>query len=84
MTRHRLFAVVILVVLLVTFVRPARAEALEPMTVILIVSGAIVVIALVAVLIIANVTEYRRGTRAQEHDGPLILAWQAPATTQSP
>ena len=83
MTRRRLFAVVVLAVLLITFVRPARAEALEPTIVILIVSGAIVVVTLIAVLIIANVTEHRRGIRTQDEDAPVLLAWQ-PAGTQSP
>jgi uncharacterized membrane protein YozB (DUF420 family) len=83
MTPRRLLAVVMLVMVLVTFVRPAQAEALEPMTIILIVSGAIVVVTLLAVLIISNVEEHRRGIRTQSDEGLLLLVWQPPAT-QSP
>ena len=83
MTPRRLLAVVMLVVVLVTFVRPAQAEALEPMTIILIVSGAIVVVTLLAVLIISNVEEHRRGIRTQNDEGLLLLVWQPPET-QSP
>ena len=75
MTLRRLLAVVMLVVVLVTFVRPAQAEALEPTVIILIISGAIVVVAVLAVLIIANVAEHRRGIRTQEQQrGPLVVA----------
>ena len=49
--------VVLLATLLVMEVRPARAEALEPVFISMIVSGVIVVIALVAILIIANMSE---------------------------
>ncbi|OLC01334.1 MAG: hypothetical protein AUH30_00285 [Candidatus Rokubacteria bacterium 13_1_40CM_68_15] len=85
MTLRRLLAVVMLVVVLVTFVRPAQAEALEPTVIILIISGAIVVVAVLAVLIIANVAEHRRGIRTQEQQrGPLVVAWQPPTTVESP
>ena len=80
MTTRRGLVILLVVILLVTFVRPARAEALEPTLILLIVSGAIVVVALLAVLIIANVTEYRRGTRTQTDDGPVVVAWRAPMT----
>jgi len=37
------------------------------------------------VLIIANVSDYRRGIRTEEPPrGPVIVAWQAPATAESP
>jgi hypothetical protein len=52
--------VVLLTTLIVMVVRPARAEALEPVLISIIISGAVVVVALVAILIIANVAEGRR------------------------
>ena len=85
MTFRRLLTILVLVVVLVTVVRPARAEALEPTVIILIISGAIVLVAVLAVLIIANVSEHRRGIRTEEPPrGPVIVAWQAPATAESP
>jgi hypothetical protein len=66
--------VVLLATLLVMVVRPARAEALEPVFISMIVSGAIVVIVLVAILIIANVSEGRRRSSEKMPEGaaPLV------------
>jgi hypothetical protein len=61
-TFKRCVGVVLLAVLLAVVVRPAPAEALEPTTIMLIAGVGIVVIAVVAVLIIANVTEKRPRT----------------------
>ena len=75
MSWRRSLAIVLLVVMIVTLARPARAEALEPTTIILIVSGAIVLVAVLVVLIVANVTDYQRRGRAENTDGPpLVLA----------
>ena len=60
MTFAKCVCVVLLAMLLVMVVRPARAEALEPVFISMIVSAAIVVVALVAILIIANMSEGRR------------------------
>jgi hypothetical protein len=59
-TFTKFVCVVLLVTVLVLVVKPARAEALDPILISLIVSGAIVVVALVAILIIANMSEGRR------------------------
>jgi uncharacterized membrane protein YvlD (DUF360 family) len=61
-TFKRCVCVVLLAALLAVFVRPAPAEALEPTTIMLIAGVGIAVIAVVAVLIIANVTEKRPRT----------------------
>ena len=75
MSWRRSLAVVLLVVMIVTLARPARAEALEPTTIILIVSGAIVLVAVLVVLIIANVSDYQRRGRVENTEGrALILA----------
>jgi heme/copper-type cytochrome/quinol oxidase subunit 2 len=52
--------VLLVAVLLATVAQPARAEAMDPILISLIVSGAIVVIALIAILIIANASEGHR------------------------
>lgn len=74
MTFAKCVGVVLLATLLVMVVRPARAEALEPVFISMIVSGAIVVIALVAILIIANVSEGRRRSSEDtpERAAPLV------------
>ncbi len=84
MTFTKCVCVVLLVALGVMVVHPARAEALEPMFISLIVSGAVVVLVLVAILIIANVTEGRQRT-VQAVPGPVapLLALQT-AATESP
>ena len=81
MTFTKCVCVVLLVALGVMVVQPARAEALEPMFISLIVSGAVVVLVLVAILIIANVTEGRQRT-AQAVPGPAapLVALQTLAT----
>jgi hypothetical protein len=83
--------VVLLAMLLVMVVRPARAEALEPVFISMIVSAAIVVVALVAILIIANMSEGRRRSSEDmpERAAPLVaLEVAAPGVvapaTQSP
>ena len=50
----RLLAVVLVVVLLATVIAPARAEALDPMTIIAIAGAAVCVIILIAFLVVAN------------------------------
>jgi hypothetical protein len=84
MTPYRMIALVLVVVLLVTVATPARAEALEVGTILLLVSAGIVVVILVAYLIVANVSERRRaeapvGVPAADA-GPLVLVHVSPAT----
>jgi len=73
--------VLLLAALGVMVVQPARAEALEPMFISMIVGAAVVVVVLVAILIIANVTEGRQRT-GEAVPGPVtpLVALQTPAT----
>ena len=68
--QFRLLSVVLLVVLVVTIATPARAEALEPMTILALVSAGIVVVILVGYLIAANVDSSRMG----QADAPVLVA----------
>jgi len=70
----RIAAILVLVVVLVTAVQPARAEAFEPTTVALLIGGAVVVVALVALLVIANVRERQRGEADLPPTPPKLLA----------
>ena len=78
---------VVLAVLLVMFVQPARAEAMEMIFISLIISGAIVVVVLIAILIIANVegdSPRRRSSQVEPPTHPLVV-FEIPApATQSP
>ena len=68
--------VLLVAVLLATVAQPARAEAMDPILISLAISGAIVVVALIAILIIANASEGRR--RRGEDPTPLerLVAYQ--------
>jgi len=70
---------VLLAALAAVLVQPARAEAMEPMTILLIAGVGIAVIAVVAVLIIANVSEKRpRSSQAVEAlAAPPLVAFHA-------
>jgi hypothetical protein len=56
----RLLAVILVAVLVFTLATPARAEALEPLTILAIAGLAVVVVVIIAYLIIANVGDSRR------------------------
>jgi len=68
MSATRLIATLLLVTVSVVMLQPARAEALEPTAVLLIVGVAVAVIIIVTVVIIANVREGQRGTAAEPPD----------------
>jgi positive regulator of sigma E activity len=75
-------ALVLLVALLVTAVTPARAEAMEVGTVLLIAGAVVVVVIIVAYLVVANVSERRR---ASNDDGTrLVLVAFEPPAAESP
>ena len=76
--------VLLVAVLLATVAQPARAEAMDPIIISLIVSGAIVVVALIAILIIANASEGRR--RRGEDTTPLerLVAYQYVVISKQP
>ena len=60
MTFKRFVCIVLLVALTAVLVRPARAEAMDPQVILIIAGVGIAVIALIAVVIIANASEGRR------------------------
>jgi hypothetical protein len=72
--------VVLLAALLAIVVKPAPAEALEPTTIMLIVGAGVAVIVLVAVIVIANVTEKRPRTSqiVEALAAPPLLALTTP------
>ena len=57
MTFMRCVSLILVVALVAVMVQPTPAEALDPTTILLIAGAGIAVIALIAILIIANVTE---------------------------
>jgi hypothetical protein len=81
MTPRQLLIVLLVATVLVTAIRPARAEAIEPTTIMLIASAAVVVVVIVAYLIIANVESYRRGDRVE---APTLLVLVQPAVGETP
>ena len=60
MTFKRFVCIVLLVALTAVLVRPARAEAMDPQVILIIAGVGIAVIALIAIVIIANASEGRR------------------------
>jgi hypothetical protein len=76
MTTHgsaiRLIAVVLAVVLMVTFAAPARAEAVDPFTIMAIAGAAVVVVILVVYLIVAS-TKGKRMDESLERQ-PVMIA----------
>jgi hypothetical protein len=63
MTLRQALVALLVAALLVMAVHPARAEALEPNIILLVVSAGVVVLVILAYLIIANAESYRRGDR---------------------
>ena len=62
MTFMRCLSLVLVVALVAVTMQPTPAEALEPTTILLIAGAGVAVIALIAILIIANVSEKRPRT----------------------
>ena len=85
-TPCRFFALVLSVVLLLTFATPAKAEAFDVMTGLAIAGAAIIVLVLVVYLVIANV----EGSKlSRSVDGPRIVqepqvVWVIAAVRESP
>ena len=67
----RVLALALAVVLLVTFATPAKAEALEPTTILAIAGAAVLVLVLIVYLIVANV-EGPKMSQSQPLEGPVI------------
>jgi hypothetical protein len=59
-TFKRFVSILLLVTLITVVAKPARAEAMDPQLILIIAGVAIAVVALIAVLIIANASEGRR------------------------
>jgi hypothetical protein len=77
MTTGQLLTLIVLIAFAVVTLQPAPAEAFEPATVLLIIGGVVIVVALVALLVIANVRERQRGEAAVPSP-PDLLVVQAP------
>ena len=60
MTFKRFVSILLLVTLITVVAKPARAEAMDPQLILIIAGVGIAVVALIAVLIIANASEGRR------------------------
>jgi uncharacterized membrane protein len=88
MTPYRMIALVLVVALLITAVTPARAEAMEITTILLLVSVGVAVVILVAFLIIANVADRQRAEVPADQwkaDGtPLVLVTYLAPPAESP
>ena len=86
----RCIAVIVTVALLAVLVQPARAEALEPATILLIAGAAVAVVIIIVFVVVANVRESQRGAgrvpvEAEDPDGPVLVAQLVPlAPSQTP
>lgn len=78
MTPRRLLALIVLAAFAVVTLQPTPAEAFEPTTVLLIIGGAVIVVALVALLVIANIREHQRGEAEAPSPPRGVLIVQAP------
>jgi hypothetical protein len=67
----RVLALALAVVLLVTFATPAKAEAIEPLTILAIAGAALIVVVLVVYLVVANV-EGPKMSQAPSLEGPVL------------
>jgi hypothetical protein len=65
-TFKRLVCIVLLTTMIAVLVKPARAEAMDPNLILTLVGVGIAVVAVIAVVIIANMAEGRRRTAAAE------------------
>jgi hypothetical protein len=80
-TLKRLVCIVLLATLTAVVAKPARAEAMDPNTILIIVGAGIAVVAVIAVVIIANASEgRRRSTAASAAAGaPTVVVFQTTA-----
>jgi hypothetical protein len=75
MSIRQTLVIIVLIAVLITAVTPARAEAIEPMTISLIVGAAVIVVVIVGFLIVANIEGKKKfGADAGDRgDGTLVL-----------
>ena len=78
MTLRQVLVVLLIATLLVTAVRPARAEALEPTIILMIASAGILVLVVLVYLLVASVESHRHGDRAERAPSVVVLV-QRPA-----
>jgi uncharacterized membrane protein len=57
----KFISLVLILALTAMLVQPAKAEAMEPMTIITIVGAAVLVVTIIAVVVIANMRDEQRG-----------------------
>jgi len=83
MIPYRMIALVLVVALLLTAVTPARAEALEVGTILLLVGVGVIVVIIVAYLVVASV-KGRQMAAAPDDAGPVVLLAYVAPTVESP
>jgi hypothetical protein len=77
----RVLALALVVVLLVTFATPAKAEAIEPLTILAIVGAALIVVVLIVYLVVANVEGDKMRSQAPELP---VYALPGPVAAEEP
>ena len=78
----RVLALALAVVLMVTFATPAKAEAIEPFTILAIAGAALIVIVLVVYLVVANVEGDKMRSEAPELQP--VYALPGPVASEQP
>ena len=79
----RVLALALAVVLMVTFATPAKAEAIEPLTILAIAGAALIVIVLVVYLVVANV-EGDSKMRSEAPELQPVYALPGPVASEPP
>jgi hypothetical protein len=84
-TFKRLVCIVLLATLTAVLVKPARAEAMDPNLILIIVGAGIAVVGVIAVVIIANAAEGRRRSAAASvaAGAPMTVVFQT-TVSESP
>lgn len=77
----RVIAAALAVVLLVTFATPAKAEAIEPLTILAIAGAALIVVVLIVYLVVANVEGDKMRSQALELP---VYALPGPVAAEQP
>jgi hypothetical protein len=79
-----MIALILVVALLLTAVTPARAEAMEVGTILLIAGGVIIVVIIVAYLIVASASDRRRAESVPDETPLVFLAAAERPVVQGP
>jgi hypothetical protein len=75
MIPYRTIALVLVLVMLITAATPARAEAIEPLTILAIASAAVVVIILITFLVVANMSDRRQADVPDDRPAVAVTAF---------